>query len=235
MAVLISHNESMPDRFPPIYHIATALFRFFHATHGGLKGLNPDRVPKEGGVIIAPVHMSHLDPPALANIIKHRRLRALAKEELFENKLFGAIIAGIGAYPVKRGEGDLEAVKKTIDILKGGEAVIVFPEGTRNNGTQLLPLAQGTAMLAKKAGVPVVPVGIAGTQMLLPHGDTIKRVKKYPVVVAVGEPFRYEDTATGANEKENRKLFLDELEKRILSLCEEAGIALKPPTEEKER
>ena len=73
---------------------------------GGIRGLNVENVPLEGGVIIAPIHLSHLDPPALACTMRHRRLLAMAKEELWKNKAFGWLIAQIGAHPVKRGEGD---------------------------------------------------------------------------------------------------------------------------------
>jgi 1-acyl-sn-glycerol-3-phosphate acyltransferase len=156
---------------------------------------------------------------------KKRRLRALAKEELWNNKLFGAIIEAIGAFPVKRGAGDLESMRKCIDILQGGEAVIVFPEGTRNEGQTMLPMQAGVAMLAKKAGVPVLPVGIGGTS----------KGAKGRVTVVYGEPFRYQDVAHGSNEKEARAAFLKELANQIQALCHQAGLEIKSAPETKDR
>ena len=201
-----------------MYRLATNLFRVFvFPARGGIRSVGTDRVPTTGGLIVAPIHMSSLDPPALAVTLKKRRLRAMAKEELWNNKLFGAIIQAIGAFPVKRGAGDTESVRKCIAILQGGEAVIVFPEGHRNDGETMNPLLSGVAMLAKKAAVPVLPVGIAGT----------RKGQKGRSTVVYGEPFRYEDISGGANEKESRQLFLDELAKRIQALCAEAGTQLK--------
>jgi len=176
-----------------------------------------EKAPAEGGLIVAPIHLSSLDPPALAATLKKRRLRAWAKEELWDNKLFGAIIEGIGAFPLKRGGGDRESVKKCISILQGGEAVIVFPEGHRGDGKQMLPMQQGIAMLAKNAGVPVLPVGISGT----PKG------MKGRVTVVYGDLIHYDRIQQEAgNEKEARRVFLERLEKAIQGLCAEAGLSL---------
>jgi len=209
--------HSHMDRFPLIYRLATGLYkRIVFPLRGGIRAGGTERVPSEGGMILASVHMSSLDPPALAATLKIRRLRALAKEELWNNKLFGMIIEGIGAFPVKRGVGDMESIRKCIAILQGGEAVIVFPEGTRNDGVTMNPLHPGVAMLAKRAGVPVVPAGISGTQ----------KGGKGRVRVIYGEPVRYDEIVRG-NEKEGRQIFLDELASRIQALCREAGLELR--------
>jgi 1-acyl-sn-glycerol-3-phosphate acyltransferase len=206
------------DRFPFIYRLATGTFRrLVFPLRGGIRGIGTDRVPSSGGMILAPIHVSSLDPPGLAVTLPKRRLRAMAKEELWKNKLFGAIIQGIGAFPVKRGAGDMESMRKCIALLQGGEAVIVFPEGHRNDGVTMNPLLQGTATLAKKAGVPVIPAGISGTQ----------KGRKGKVTVVYGEPFMYGDVAHGANEKESRQLFLEELARRIQKCCAEAGSEFK--------
>lgn len=208
------------DRFPFIYRLATGLYRrVVFPLRGGIRATGIDGVPTTGGMILASIHVSSLDPPALAATLKKRRLRAMAKEELWRNKLFGAIIQGIGAFPVKRGAGDLESMRKCIALLQGGEAVIVFPEGHRNDGVTMNPLLQGTATLAKKAGVPVVPAGISGTQ----------KGRKGRVTVVYGEPFKYDDVAHGSNEKESRHLFLEELARRIQQCCMEAGSEFKSP------
>lgn len=152
----------------------------------------------------------------------------MAKEELFDHKLFGWLIGKMGAFPIKRGAADTEAVRFTMQVLEAGHSLIVFPEGTRSDGVTMLPIERGVAMLAKKTGVPVVPVGVCGTQMLMPRGR--KGIRKQHVTVAFGKPFTYAEVATGANEKENRELFAKELERRILEQCVRGGIPLKSPS-----
>ena len=216
----------MPDRFPLVYRLATGLFRrLYFPTHGGVEVLHPERAPAEGGVIVVSNHMSHLDSPAMAAVFKERRLRAMAKEELWKNPLFGRLIEGIGAFPVRRGEADAEGVRKCLDLLKGGEAVIVFAEGTRGDGRRMLPLEPGVALLAKKSGVPVLPVGICGTQFVMPSGGKGGRRR---VRVVVGEPFLFDDVA--GKGRDGRERFLAELQGRVLALTAEGGLGLEPPS-----
>lgn len=208
----------MPDRFPPIYRLATGFFRrLYFPTHGGVRVSHPERVPGEGGLLVVSNHMSHLDAPSMAVTFKGRRLRAMAKEELWKNKFFGWLIKEIGAFPVKRGEADAEGVRKCLELLAKGEAVIVFAEGTRGDGRQMLPLEPGIALLAKKSGVPVLPVGICGTQD-----------KRGPVTVVAGEPFTFDSIA--GRGRDGREKFLAELQERVLSLTAEGGRGLEGPS-----
>ncbi len=196
---------------------------FYFGTHGGIQGLHEDRVPRTGGLIVAPVHISQLDPPAVACSTR-RRLRFMAKEELFDVRVLGPIITSLGSFPVRRGESDTEAIRRAIALLEEGEAVLIFPEGTRNDGETMLPINRGVAMLAKRTNALVVPVGISGTQFVMPRSG---RGSKHKVTLSYGEPFRYEDAAQGATERENRELFSAELERRILQLASESGLQLK--------
>jgi 1-acyl-sn-glycerol-3-phosphate acyltransferase len=200
--------------------IKTAYF----GTHGGFRSVNPENMPKTGGVLVAPVHISHLDPPAVA-IGSRRRLRFMAKDELFNHKLFGALINSLGAFPVRRGDADTESIRTTIALLEEGEAVLIFPEGTRGDGEHIQELSRGVAMLAKRTNVPVVPVGIVGTNIIMPRGK--KSGSKHLTIIAFGKPFTYSEIATGATEKENRELFSVALQQKIVQLCAENGMSLK--------
>ena len=91
----------------------------------------------------------------------------------------------LGSFPVKRGEADLDAMRVAKEMLEAGECMLVFPEGTRQVGDSIGEIFDGTAWLASKAGTPVVPVGIAGTEAAMPSGS--KFLKRVPVAVAVGE------------------------------------------------
>jgi len=205
------------------YHFILNLARIAFFFLGGLKSVGGKNVPRKGPTIIAPYHVSHLEPPAVA-CATNRPLRFMAKEELFRNKLFGKFIASLGAFPVKRGEGDTEAIRLAIAALQNGEAVLIFPEGQRGDGEHLQPVNRGVAMLAKRTGAKVVPVGIVGTHIAWPRGSKLKR---HRITVAYGEPFTYDECAKGANERENRELFALELQNRIARLCEENGLSLK--------
>jgi 1-acyl-sn-glycerol-3-phosphate acyltransferase len=208
-----------------VYRLAVGFFDVVFRFTGGLKGIDVQNVPATGGAIIAPIHLSHLDPPALAATMRHRRLLAMAKEELWDNKIFGWLIGQIGAFPVKRGEGDTESIRKAMAVLEAGNTLLVFPEGTRGDAVTMLPIARGVAMLAKKTGVPIVPVGIVGTHIVMPAGK--KERGKHRITVAYGRPFTYEEVATGKNERENREIFARELERRILELCHAHGLPIR--------
>lgn len=129
----------------------------FRVKAEGLENLEPGR-----NYVVCPNHKSLNDPPLLGTCVK-TSLRFMAKEELFENKLFGALIRVLGAFPVKRGEGDLAALKAAIKLLKDGENLVIFPEGARSPKEHLHKGKSGAVLIAVKAGVDIVPVGICGT------------------------------------------------------------------------
>ncbi|MEZ0326336.1 MAG: lysophospholipid acyltransferase family protein [Fimbriimonas sp.] len=211
---------------PAIYaFVRWAVKTFYFGTHGGLRTMNHGNVPASGGVLLAPNHVSHLDPPAACCAL-HRPVHCMAKEELFKNKLFGWLITALAAFPVKRGEGDTESIRTAMALLEAGEVVLLFPEGTRGDGTTLQPISRGVALLAKRTGVPVVPVGITGTHLVMPR-DKSTKARKHAMIVACGRPFTYQEIATSSSEKENREIFARTLQERILEMCRENGLPLK--------
>lgn len=138
-----------------------------------------------GPVILAPVHRSNLDSVVVACVSK-RRLRALGKESLFRHPVFAWVNSALGAIPVRRGEADRQALKAAQEIIASGEMMIVFPEGTRQSGHQVQGVFDGTGYLALKAGAPVVPIGIAGTEAAMGSGS--RGIKRVPCAVVVGKP-----------------------------------------------
>jgi 1-acyl-sn-glycerol-3-phosphate acyltransferase len=202
---------------------------FVYRVGGGFRSITPENVPASGAVILAPVHVSHLDPPAVACGSK-RVMRFMAKEELFKVPVFGPLIRSLGAFPVKRGEGDTESIRFSMEVLERGEVMLVFPEGTRGDGLTMLPMNRGVAMLAKRTKASVVPVGIIGTHIRLPRGQS--KTKRGVVTVVYGEPFTYADVATSSSEKENREIFANELARRMAKLCTDHGMPLAVPSGE---
>ena len=146
-----------------------------------------ENVPAEGGVMLAAMHRSYLDTLAVGASLKGRRFRAMAKYELFFVPLLGVTIAAGGAFPVRRGVQDNEAYEKALKMLRDGDVLLVFPEGTRNRHGQARPQL-GAARLAIEAGATLVPVSIEGSE----------RIKLFPprfprIHVHYGEPIPLDD------------------------------------------
>jgi 1-acyl-sn-glycerol-3-phosphate acyltransferase len=144
-----------------------------------------DRVPSTGAYIVAPSHRSILDIP-FAAFITPRTVRFLAKDDLFRTPLGGRFFDALGAVKVERGTADRAALRALEDALAAGSPVAVFPEGTRHSGPDIAELFAGAAFLAIKLGVPIVPVGIGGSEHILPKGKLFPRVHR--VAVSVGRP-----------------------------------------------
>jgi len=134
------------------------------------RAVGVEHVPREGGLVLAANHSSNFDPwPLGIPLFPRRFLRFMAKSELFWFPL-GKIITAAGAFPVRRGERDEEAIATAIALCRDGHAVVMFPEGTRRlKGLRKKHEARwhtGAARIALEAGVPLVPVGISGTDRL---------------------------------------------------------------------
>lgn len=178
---------------------------------GWRRVLGRHRVPKSGAVLFAPNHMSNLDPPLVGGC-SPRRLRPMAKAELFEKPFLNWLLRSLGVFPVRRGTGDREAIKFAVECLERGECIMLFPEGTRGPGDgHLLPFQSGVAMLARRTGCAVVPVGISGTQRVLPKGGGFRWSR---IGLCFGEPIYYDEFGPE---------FLAELASRISACTAELG------------
>lgn len=144
-----------------------------------------ENVPTEGPYILAPVHRSIVDTFAVGAVTR-RRLRYMGKEELWKNRWFGHVIEALGAFPVHRDVTDREAFRRCVAVIEGGEPLVLFPEGTRRSGPTVTELREGATYLAGRTDVPIVPVGIGGSEMALPKGTRFPRPVKIHLVV--GEP-----------------------------------------------
>lgn len=142
-------------------------------------------IPKSGAYLFCPVHRSNLDGP-LTCISQWRRMRYLAKKEIFGIEWLGEIFKHMGAIPVNRESPGRESLKRCLDVLQRGYPLVLFPEGTRKDGPKVHAIQEGAAYLALKAGVPIVPVGIAGTERANPRNSFFFRPFKLAMVI--GEP-----------------------------------------------
>ena len=117
-------------------------------------------IPQSGPFVICSNHISYIDPVYLALAVKDRQVFYMAKGELFRFRPFGWLIRHLGAFPVERGKGDGEAIDVGYDHLRNGQIMGIFPEGTRSKTGKLGRAKSGVAVIAARAGVPVVPAAI---------------------------------------------------------------------------
>jgi 1-acyl-sn-glycerol-3-phosphate acyltransferase len=144
-----------------------------------------ERVPARGAYILAPSHRSVFDVP-FAAYVTPRTVHFLAKDELFRTGLGRRFFQALGAVEVERGTADRGAMRALEGVLAAGEPVAIFPEGTRHSGPEIAELFAGAAYLSVKFGVPIVPVGIGGSEHILPKGKVLPRIHR--VAVSVGRP-----------------------------------------------
>jgi 1-acyl-sn-glycerol-3-phosphate acyltransferase len=145
-----------------------------------------EHVPRHGAFILAPgAHRSNLDTPIVSTVTP-RVVRFMGKESLWAVPGLGWLLTALGGFPVRRGHADREALRRAEEVLGRGEPLVVFPEGTRKQGPLITEMKDGAAFLACRTGVPIVPVGLGGTERALPV--RARWIRPAKVVVIVGEP-----------------------------------------------
>jgi 1-acyl-sn-glycerol-3-phosphate acyltransferase len=140
-------------------------------------------VPTTGPVILAPVHRSFADF-GFAAFCTERKLFFMTKDEMWKHKWLGKLLLSVGAFPVHRESADREALQRAEEVLKKGQLLVLFPEGTRRSGQVVEDLMEGAAFLAARTGAPIIPVGIGGSDLAMPKGSTIP--KPYTIHVVIG-------------------------------------------------
>ena len=141
-----------------------------------------ENLPTSGAYVLAPVHRSYIDTP-IAACVTTRRLRFLGKDSMWKYGWFGWILSALGAIPVTRHTADREAMQRARTVLDAGEPLVLFPEGERKEGPVVQPLFDGAVYVALRAGVPIVPVGIGGSEAVMPKGARMIRPAKVRVVI----------------------------------------------------
>jgi len=179
------------------YNLANRFFRFAFGIALDLRLHGLDNMPAEGSVIIAINHTSFVDP-LLVGAYLPRHVVMMSKIENFKLPFFGFLVTLYGAFPVRRGEIDREAIKTALEVLRSGQVLLMAPEGTRSLDGQLQQGRDGLAMIAARTGALVVPFAIAGAK---PVSKNLKRLRRTPVTVKVGKPFKLES----ANAKPSRE------------------------------
>jgi 1-acyl-sn-glycerol-3-phosphate acyltransferase len=201
------------------YAFVRSLVVGFSRTFWRLRVEGTEHVP-DGPFILSPVHRSNIDTPLVAAVTR-RPLRYMGKDAMWKYGWSAWFFTSLGGFPVHRGTADREALKKCIAVLEGGEPLVLFPEGTRRSGPVVEDVFDGAAYVALRTGVPIVPVGIGGSERAMPKGAKFLHPVKLRMVV--GKPL-HPPVAEGSSRAPRRAVreLTAELQKRLQDLFDEA-------------
>lgn len=166
------------------YRFARGILRFVFLVVLGVRYEGAERIPRTGGLILASNHRTNMDPPLVGCGID-RELSFFAKAELFKIPIFGGLIRGYNAFPVRRGRADRQSLEIAVARVREGSGLVMFPEGTRSRTAEFLPPKLGVGLLARRTGVPVYPVfvGSGGAKVVWRSILRIDRIR-----IVYGEP-----------------------------------------------
>lgn len=197
-----------------MYWIGWFLCRLVYAFFGRWRVDGRENMPKAGGVILAPNHVSFADPPLVGCGIR-RQVHFMAKKELFEIPVLGFLIKSVGAFPVKRGTADRTAIRKSIELVQNGGVICMFPEGKRSPDGELQEAESGIGMVALKSRGAVVPVALIGTDKMLPLHSIFFHFARVRVIY--GKPMTFDDLYKTGVGRES----IDEVGRRVMAAIAE--------------
>lgn len=177
-----------------------------------------ENVPAEGPFILSPIHRSNIDFLVVLVCAK-RRMRYMGKDTLWRPG-FGRLWDALGGIPVHRGSADREALRTSIEVIESGEPLVMFPEGTRQHGPEIATLFDGPAYVQSKTGVPIVPVGVGGTESVMPKGA--KMLRPHKVAVVIGRPLTAPDVQGAKARRSSIKAQTARLSEEIQRLFDQA-------------
>ena len=168
------------------YYFGRFLIRVTLVLFTSLKVKGKKNLPGQGPLLVVANHLSLADPPLLGACLSRKAI-FMAKEELFRSRLSRYFIAGFGAFPVHRGQLDRKALRQSEKVLAEGMVLVMFPESTRSKNAQLQTAFPGSTLIALRSDVPILPVGITGTERVKGLRWLLQRPR---LTVNVGHPFR---------------------------------------------
>lgn len=202
-----------------MYRMVAAFARILCVLLWRLEVSGTENLPKHGPFLVAPVHRSYVDFLIVGVSIK-RVARYLAKDSLWKYALPGKILTVGGAIPVERNKLDRNALRLASAALETGDPLVVFPEGERRDGPVVEDIFDGPAWLAARHRVPVVPVGISGSDHVMPRGAKFIRTGKIKVII--GEPLYADVPETGRPPRAAIQQLTSETKAAIQQLYDEA-------------
>ncbi|WP_301859468.1 1-acyl-sn-glycerol-3-phosphate acyltransferase [uncultured Megasphaera sp.] len=164
------------------YGLIRRIFNFVTYTLIGLQVVGEEHIPQKGPFIVVCNHASYFDPPLLGTAMRHHLIHFMAKEELFRNPIMNWFLRYMNTFPVRRGTIDRRAVIESFRVLKKGEVLGIFPEGTSKYQGTLGKFHDGFAGIAIKAGVPVLPAAVIHSRSLPKKTGPVKIIFSEPVM-----------------------------------------------------
>jgi 1-acyl-sn-glycerol-3-phosphate acyltransferase len=183
----------------PLYRTGYLLCQLIGKLVFDFKVYGRENFIETGAAIFASNHQSYLDPPCVGMACRHE-IYYLARKTLLERPLIGPLLSQLNTVPVDRDRGDISSIKTIIRLLRDGNRVIIFPEGTRSADGKLQPARAGLGMIIAKTLAPVVPVRVFGTFEALPRSGGLRPTA---VSVVVGRPIRF----TEEDVKDDRDIY----------------------------
>jgi 1-acyl-sn-glycerol-3-phosphate acyltransferase len=180
------------------FWVARGICQLFCLSFFRVRSYGRDHIPKKGAFVLICNHQSYLDP-ILCGITSPRRLGFLARASLFTHWFFGRLISSVGTIPVKLGESDLTAMRKVIDKLKKGEAICLFPEGTRSLDGKIERFKPGFGLLCRRGKAAIVPAVVDGAFECWPRNK--KLFSRGPIWVSFGKVISAEQAKKMGDEK----------------------------------
>jgi 1-acyl-sn-glycerol-3-phosphate acyltransferase len=187
-----------------MYRFLRGVMRLLVATILGRRRVHVeglDNVPRSGGALLVGNHVGTIDPPLTGALIPRLDVYYMAKSEHFAKRRVRWLFNAFNAFPVVRGSADRAALRHTLDLLRKGHIVLVYPEGSRSPDGRLREPQSGVGFLARHGDVPVIPVAVWGTEKVLPRGS--QRIHRDHVHVRYGPPVAL-PSGDGSAKSDNR-------------------------------
>jgi 1-acyl-sn-glycerol-3-phosphate acyltransferase len=196
------------------YRVIRCFFWLVFHTIWPLRSSGAGYVPKKGAALIVSNHLSLIDPFVVA-YAANRLVNFMGKEELFGLPVLGFLIRKLGSFPVDRSRTDPAAMRTAMGVLKGGELLGMFPEGTRSTTGEMIEFRTGAARLAARMGVPMIPAAVFNTNKAMPPGKLLRPAR---LVVRFGEPFELTELHENPKDPEALERALELIRVRISAL-----------------
>ncbi len=184
-----------------------------------------ENIPLSGAFVLAPVHRSNIDT-MLACTVTPRRMRYMGKDSLWKNSVTGWLFSALGGFPVTRGTADREALRRCVYVLQSGQPLVMFPEGERKSGAIVEKLFDGAVYVAIKASVPIIPVGIGGSEFAMQKGS--KMVRPVRCAMVIGKPIDVGTSDGTRTARSSVKTISEELQLSLQNAFDAAQKSVEP-------
>lgn len=208
------------DKFNKVYLFCREAVHLYALVWHRFSYSGTEHLPESGPYIVAGNHVSFLDPPLIGVGIRDRQVYMLAKDSLFSTRFSNWLYTQFGAIPIDQSRGDIGALKKSLGVLKRGDVLGLFPEGTRSWSGEAGEAKGGIGFLIRRSKVPVVPAYVAGSYEAMPRGSSWIRPSK--IKVCYGKPISPDEVAELGSGRDSYEKVANEVLERILALKNDA-------------